>query len=119
MNLGAAEMFFALLAGHAVMDFWAQSDWMATTKNRHNLVARVPPGQLRCTIWPYTLTAHAGMHGLAVAVVTGSLWLGLAETAAHWVIDFGKCENWYSVHEDQGLHILCKLLWFAIAMAPL
>jgi hypothetical protein len=47
-------------------------------------------------------------------VVTGSATLGLLETVAHWAIDFGKCEKWYSIHVDQALHLLCKVAWLGL-----
>jgi hypothetical protein len=62
------------------------------------------------------MTAHAVMHGAAVAGVTGDVWLGIAETAAHWIIDFGKCENWYGIHADQAAHGVCKMLWATLAL---
>jgi len=106
-----ALIFWWLLVGHAVADFWAQSDALAQMKNRHRPNTRVPAGQKPQAIWLYALTAHALMHGAAVAFVTGSIALGMLETAAHWFIDFGKCENWYGIHLDQALHILCKVVW--------
>jgi hypothetical protein len=39
------------------------------------------------------------------------VWLGLFETVAHWVIDFGKSEGWYGFHLDQILHVVCKIAW--------
>lgn len=112
MTEGAAllAMLWWLLIGHAVMDFWAQSDALARMKNRHR-APEVPPGQRPMTIWPYALTSHALMHGAAVAVVTGSVGLGIAEAVSHWLIDFGKCENWYGIHADQAAHVVCKLAW--------
>jgi len=107
-------MLWWLVVGHAVMDFWAQSDALAQMKNRNRPNTRVPPGQKPQTMWPYALTAHALHHGAAVAFVTGRIELGLAETVAHWVIDFGKCENWYGIHYDQIAHIVCKLVWWVI-----
>lgn len=107
-------MLWWLLVGHAVADFWAQSDALAQMKNRNRPNTRVPPGQKPMVIWPYALTAHAVMHGAAVAIVTGSVVLGVAETAAHWVIDFGKCENWYGIHVDQALHGVCKVAWLLL-----
>lgn len=108
-----SELFW-LLVGHAVGDFWAQSDALAQMKNRNRPNTRVPPGQKPQTIWVYALTSHALMHGGIVALVTGSVWLGLAETVAHWLIDFGKCENWYGIHADQAMHGGCKLLWWLL-----
>jgi hypothetical protein len=107
------EALWWLLVGHAVMDFWAQSDALAQMKNRNRPNTRIPPGQKPQTMWPYALTAHALHHGAAVAVVLGSPLLGALETVSHWIIDFGKCENWYGIHADQALHAFVKvvLLW--------
>ncbi len=107
--------FWWLLVGHAVADFWAQSDALAKMKNRHrDPAAFCPPGQTPQAMWFYALTAHAMMHGAAVALVTGSVGLGIAEMIAHWLIDFGKCDNYYGIHVDQFLHIICKAVWVAI-----
>lgn len=111
-----SELFLKLMVGHAIADFWAQSDALAKMKNRNRDSASFcPPGQKPQTVWPYALTAHALMHGAAVWVITGSMWLGLAETVAHWLIDFGKCENWYGIHADQAMHAGCKAFWVALA----
>ena len=104
------EQLFALIIGHAVADFWAQSDSIAKMKNRNrDNSAFIPPGQKAEAVWPYALTAHALIHGGVVWVITGNVWFGLFETVAHWLIDFGKCENWYGMKEDQGMHLLCKI----------
>ncbi|SRR5258706_9738231 len=105
--------FYWLIVGHAVMDFWAQSDALAQMKNRNRPNTRVPPGQTPQVMWPYALTAHALMHGAAVSLITGSILLGVSETIAHWIIDFGKCDNWYGIHIDQFLHLFCKLMWLS------
>jgi len=98
--------------GHAIMDYWAQSDSLAKMKNRNrDSSSFIPPGQKPQKVWPYALTAHALMHGSAVWYITGNAWLGIAETVAHWIIDFGKCENWYGIHQDQAMHIICKILY--------
>lgn len=111
------EILWWLLVGHAVADYWAQSDSLAKMKNRNrDSSAFCPPGQTPQAVWPYALGAHGVMHGAAVAIVTGSVALGLAEAIAHAWIDFGKCENWYGIHVDQALHLLCKGLWFVVAV---
>lgn len=108
---------FYLILGHFVADYALQSDWMAKHKNHNRPVdpASIPPGQTPQLVWPWVLTAHAATHAAAVAVVTGSFWLALAELVVHWVIDYGKCSNWYGIHQDQGLHIIFKVLWGVIA----
>lgn len=79
---------------------------MATEKCRHSTSALQ-----QAVPWYYWLTAHAIIHGGAVLLITGSLTLGLLETLIHWFIDFGKCEKWFGIHVDQGLHVACKVLW--------
>ena len=64
--------------------------------------------------WSYWLTSHAFTHGGLVALLTGNVFLGIAETAAHWIIDFGKCEKWYGIHTDQFFHLAFKIVWFLI-----
>lgn len=105
-------MLIALLIGHAFADFVFQSGDMAKGKNRNRPPVGIPPGQKRQTIWPYWLTSHAAIHATAVYFVTGSVLLASAEFFAHWMIDFGKCENWYGIHADQSLHFCCKVMWW-------
>lgn len=102
-----------LICGHAWSDFALQSDSMAKGKNRHRKT-EPPPGAKYQPTWFYWLTAHALIHGSIVAFVTQNIWLGVSETVAHWCIDFGKCENWYGIHVDQGLHGICKILWWVL-----
>ena len=82
---------------------------MAKAKNRHNKT-QPPPGAKYQACWFWVLSAHALIHGGAVYVVTGSAWLGLVETIAHWTIDFLKCENKFGIHADQTLHIATKVI---------
>lgn len=106
-------LFFKLLCGHAIADFCLQTEFIATNKNRNAIPKGYDPklhGPQQ-TIWPYVLTAHALTHGVFVGAITGNWYLAMAETTAHWLIDFGKCEKRYGIHTDQGLHILSKLLW--------
>ena len=103
------NLLFLMLCGHVIADYPLQGDFLARAKSRRTVIV---PGQ--CW-WPHALTAHALIHGGFVYVITGNLALGVAETVAHWLIDFGKCENWYGIHTDQGLHIGCKVAWWALA----
>ncbi len=110
------EMFFMLIAGHALADFALQVDTMAKGKNRNRPVdmSVVPPGQTYTPTWAYWLGSHALIHGLVVSLITGIWWLGLAETVLHFVIDFAKCENWTGIHADQALHVFCKVAWVLV-----
>ena len=80
-------------------------------RSSHPAAASVP--------WYYWLTAHALIHGAAVAVVlrwwggidpATAVWFGVAEAVVHWLIDLGKCERLYGIHIDQGLHVGCNKL---------
>ena len=107
MPLDSGLQLFALLAmGHFVGDFGLQSDRMAVEKCAGRDVT-LP--------WPWWLTAHAAIHGFLVALITGLPLLGLAEWVAHALVDIGKCRGRYGLGADQGLHLLCKLLWAWIA----
>lgn len=112
------ELFFWLITGHALADFALQTPPMASGKNRHRKVdpIDIPPGQRVQVVWPYWLTSHALIHAGMVALITGSAALGLAEGVLHWVIDFAKCESWTGIHEDQALHVLCKLAWVLLIL---
>jgi Protein of unknown function (DUF3307) len=104
-------VLFWLLVGHAVADFPLQNGPMAVEKCRHSV------SELQKSVpWYYWLTAHALMHGGFVALFANSLVLGIAETIVHWLIDFGKCENWFGIHVDQGLHVACKVIWYALVL---
>jgi hypothetical protein len=111
------ELFILLLMMHALCDFPLQTEAMAKGKNRNRKIdlSQVPKGQKIVTVWPYYMSAHALIHGLGVYVITGMIWLGIAEVIAHWVIDFGKCENWTNPHQDQVFHIVTKGLWTVLA----
>jgi hypothetical protein len=111
-------MLFFFLAGHALMDFSLQTDAMATCKCRR---ANLP--LQRSVPWYYWMTAHTLLHGAAVGGVVSlgypGMWnlivgFAVAETAIHWVIDFGKCEKLYNIHIDQALHVLCKFAWWGL-----
>ncbi len=110
------EMLFWLLVGHALGDFAWQTDWIAQYKSRHNL----PPNtksQRPNLVWVHVLSAHCLVHAGLVALFTGSIWLGLAEFVAHVIIDFLKSDSRFGFHTDQLLHMGCKVVWVAIAMA--
>lgn len=102
-----SPLSLAILLGmaHLVCDFALQGDRMAQGKS---------PGHPSEVPWPWWMAAHGSMHGLAVALITGVPLLGLAEATAHGLIDWGKCLGRYSLSTDQGLHLLCKLLWLAL-----
>ncbi len=114
---GAPVLFFLLvffIAGHALMDFALQGDAMANCKCRkanHPLQKAVP--------WYYWMSAHAMLHGAMVGAVV--YWAkfdmmtvaayAMLEALIHWIIDIAKCEGHTNIHQDQILHILCKIGW--------
>jgi hypothetical protein len=100
---------FYLLAAHALCDYPLQGDFLARGKNHKNPISGVP--------FYHCLLAHSLIHGGAVAIVTGNLALGIAETAVHALIDYGKCDGWFGFDADQFLHVACKCLWALLVVA--
>lgn len=98
---GYISLLFFLFSAHWVCDYPLQGDFLANAKQK---------GPLRV----YHLVAHAGIQGGAVALVTGNVWLGICEWAAHTVIDEMKTKGLTSFATDQFLHILCKIIWVAV-----
>lgn len=108
----AVYLLFWLLVGHAIADYALQSDFMAKMKNPNfDYRSSCPPGQKPQAFWPFVLTSHALIHGGAVAMITNSVYFGLAETVMHWVIDYCKCTNRIGLYTDQALHVGCKVVW--------
>lgn len=105
----AAAMFAALVAAHALCDYPLQGDFLTKAKNRAAPIPGVP--------WWQALGAHASIHGGAVGLITGVWWLGLLEFVAHFIVDDLKCRGNLTFNQDQALHILCKALWVAAAIA--
>lgn len=101
-------VFLLMLAWHALADYPLQGDFLAKAKNRTTPIPGVP--------WYQALGAHAAIHGAGVGVVTGSVWLGLAEFVLHALIDDTKCKGRIGFNTDQGLHFACKALWAVLVV---
>lgn len=101
------EMFMLLLFGHFLADYPLQGEFIAHTKNRYGVAGDCP--------WYQAMLAHVVIHGSIVWLITGAWVLGLAEAAAHAVIDDAKCARRISFNQDQALHIVLKLVWAAVA----
>ena len=101
------ENIFMLIFGHALADFVLQPEAMGYGKNRNDKIHSKERSLF--PVWYYWLTAHALAHGGIVNMITGNIWLGLLETVVHWITDFAKNEGWIGMHQDQGIHISCKI----------
>lgn len=97
------QMAFALLGWHLLADYPLQGDFMARAKNHTAPLPGVP--------WETILASHAGIHGAGVALITGSVILGIAETLSHAVIDYAKCAGRLTIRQDQAYHLACKVAW--------
>ncbi len=99
------RLLVLLLFGHFMADFFMQTEFQALGKSRKSnpYAAAVP--------WYYCLTAHAAIYAGVIGILTGSLLIGLIEFVIHWIVDHGKCEGWYGIHVDQGIHLLCKVAY--------
>lgn len=103
------EIFLLMVFGHTLGDYAFQSEFMARGKNRTAPIPGIP--------WIHPMAAHCVIHGGLVGVITGSIWLGLAETIIHALTDDAKCRGKISYHMDQAIHIGCKLLWALLLLA--
>lgn len=101
-------MLIALLGAHFFFDYAGQGDFMAKAKNESAPIPGVP--------WQAVMWAHCGIHGAAVALITGVWWLGSLEYFAHLWADRAKCRRLIDFNTDQWIHIACKFAWFAAAM---
>jgi hypothetical protein len=101
------NLYLLLAMGHFLGDFALQSDRMAQEKCA---------GADLTLPWWIWLTAHAAIHGLIVAVLTGIPLLGLGEWVLHSLIDYGKCRHRYPIVTDQLLHLSLKAVWAALAV---
>ena len=90
--------FLLLIALHFICDYVFQSEYIAINKNSKNVG------------WIYVMTAHCATHALAVTYVLGPTY-GIVEFFLHFLIDHMKCKNKYGIHIDQGLHVLCKIIY--------
>ena len=102
------ELFVLMAMGHCLADFPLQTDRMAVEKCA---------GKDVTLNWKWWLCAHAGVHGLVVALITGVPFLGLAEWGIHILIDYGKCKHLYKLSTDQALHIGCKIVWAGVLVS--
>lgn len=102
METPMISYFILLIFAHLVCDFILQNNQTAVEK---------APGKDVTLPWYYWMAAHSATHGLAVALVLGNAYFGLAEFVAHFLIDFLKVKGKYNLHVDQLLHVLCKITW--------
>lgn len=107
-ELSAFETLFALLIGHSLADYPLQGRFIATYKSRHSK----NPNEPESHPWWLFLTTHALVHAGTVWIVTGNVFFALIELVLHWIIDFVKAENRFSLITDQALHVLCKVGYF-------
>ncbi|MNU19478.1 hypothetical protein D3C71_77060 [compost metagenome] len=96
-------MLFWLLVGHAICDYPLQGDFLSQAKNRFTPVGK--------PIWRHALMAHGLIHGGAVALVTGFVFLGLLEVIVHIVTDHCKNKGLLTFAQDQWIHYGCKVAW--------
>lgn len=106
------ETLFLLMVGHALADFVLQPEAMGYGKNRNSEIH--DNEQALFPHWGYWMTGHSLIHGGIVFLITGNVLLGIIETLTHWIIDFLKCEGKLSLHQDQTLHMVFKVLYAAL-----
>lgn len=97
------KILLLLLAGHALCDYPLQGDFLARGKNHKAPFAEMSSWQL--------LLAHCMIHMGMVLLITGSVWMALAELVIHYCTDYAKCDGRINFNQDQTIHYGCKVLW--------
>jgi hypothetical protein len=69
------------------------------------LLLRIP---LSSIFWGFCRAYYFAVYVIEHYIDPGRKYAGL--------IDFVKCEKWTNFHQDQGLHILSKAVYVAIAV---
>lgn len=105
------DMFALMVVGHALADYPLQGDFLAKAKNHTAPIPGVPFYQ--------ALGAHSAIHAGFVGLITGSIWLALAEFVIHNATDYAKCDGRISYNQDQAIHIGCKAVWAVLAVAQI
>jgi hypothetical protein len=100
-------LFLLLCAGHALCDYPLQGDFLAKGKNFNTPI----PG----VAWAQLMLAHCMIHSGMVLLITGSVWMAVAELAIHYLIDVMKCDGMINFNQDQAAHYYCKV-WWALAV---
>jgi hypothetical protein len=100
-------VLFWLLVAHSLCDYPLQGEYLAAAKRKNSGHA---------TPWWIALSAHSFIHAGAVALVTGSILLGVCELVLHWSIDYLKCGGKFGFTTDQVFHVSCKVLWAVLLM---
>lgn len=103
------EMFALMVAAHALADYPLQGEFLSKAKNHTAPIPGVP--------WYQALLAHSAIHAGFVGVITGSIWLALAEFVIHTATDYAKCAGRISYNTDQAIHIGCKVVWAVLVIA--
>jgi hypothetical protein len=97
------RILLLLLAGHAICDYPLQGEFLAKGKNINTPI----PGMG----WQQLMLAHCLIHCGMVLLITGSVWMALAELVIHFITDTLKCEGVINFNQDQAVHYGCKVLW--------
>lgn len=102
------ELFALMVFAHALADYPLQGDFLSKAKNHTAPIPGVP--------WYQALFAHSTIHAGFVGIITGSVWLALAEYVVHTLTDYAKCDSRISFNTDQAIHIGCKAVWAVLAV---
>ena len=100
------DLFLKLLIGHVICDFTGlQGEFIANGKSRLTAYAGIP--------FIFPLAAHALIHAGSVWYITQSKFLMSFEFITHFIIDFMKCEGFFTFVGDQVMHT-CVLVMIVI-----
>lgn len=104
------RQFVILIFGHAISDLALQHSEIGNRKSR--IMRHTDPVLgIESHAWPAFLVGHGLINGALVYWCTGSVLLGIFESALHTVIDYFSSNRMIPFWFDQFLHVACKLAW--------
>jgi len=102
------ELFALMVFAHALADYPLQGDFLSKAKNHKDPIPGIP--------FYHALGAHSIIQAGFVGIITGMIWLAIAEFFIHVATDYAKCDGRISYNTDQAIHIGCKALWAVLAV---
>ncbi|GHT94113.1 hypothetical protein AGMMS49545_14900 [Betaproteobacteria bacterium] len=97
-----SEPLLCLIIWHFIADIPLQPPVLADGKRKPGLAGIAMLG------------THGLIHGIGTGLILGSVWVALAETLVHALVDWGKCRKYYGLIPDQCAHLSFLVLWFFI-----
>lgn len=103
-------LLLLMLAAHFIADYPLQGDFLSTQKNPYLAAEK------RFMPWEQAMLAHCAIQAGFVLLLTGNIFLCLAELVVHFSTDIIKCAGRISFNTNQYINFGCKVLWVILLL---